>query len=939
MLKILFQDKNILNMLLTCSMFFICCSNNGAQDSFEQYLRKSIIASFNKNCTKAIYWMDKARYLAEVELDNKSKEYTTFLKASIPVYVDCGVYDLAEQLSLEFIKKIHPNDPSYRDGLKVIAALYLEVNKFEKAKKISVQALKTSSDQSDTTSLDYIMHIKELGEIYHASGDLAEAERLFLRALQLTNLVGKQFPHDKLPVIFYNLGSVYYDLGQFDKSEVYIEKTKELIDPNTDPENYATQLNILALLKVKKNKFEVARQYYEEALRLNEKTYGNTSMAFTRSLNNLASCEQELQNYSRAEQLFLRSNRVIKEKLGPSHQEYAISINNLAGIYVDLKKIDTAISLYKESLAITKRLYGINHPSYGTTALNLGGLYWEENNFHVAHYYFQKAIQNLLYQIKNIYPIMSEVEKLQFLNNKVRYYLQDFYSFTNEAIKEIPELSKEALNLLLATKTLALDITVDVRKKTIQSKQLDLLRPYEEWKRTRKLIYRFWMGNEIANSNNPIDIFDLEHKADSLEKVISRQVEIYTNQFEAIIKWENIRTQLDTNEVAIAFLDFSDQTSNQRQEDKYVAIIVDKYMEYPQWIELCNKNQLSLFFDYENKAKLTYANDIDLSSDLYQLIWEPFNFFLKHKTKIHYSISGLLNKVAFSQLTSQDGKHLCEDYQLYQYGTLKDFAKIEKEKYPSREKSIVCFGGANFDLFQGKNDQNTSPQINTQALTWSFLPSTEKEVNQIINLLDSKEWNKQQFIGIEATEENLKNCSSDSPRILHIATHGFFFPMLQTDDKNQRQSQSVNFHIPKAISNLQQPMMRSGLVFTGANYAWLGGKVPEDVKDGILTAYEIVNLNLHNTELIVLSTCVSGLGQIENTEGTLGMQRAFKHAGVEKLIISLWEIPDYESIIFMETFYKHYLESDNVNDAFRKTQLEMSTKYDPYYWAGFILLE
>ncbi len=138
------------------------------------------------------------------------------------------------------------------------------------------------------------------------------------------------------------------------------------------------------------------------------------------------------------------------------------------------------------------------------------------------------------------------------------------------------------------------------------------------------------------------------------------------------------------------------------------------------------------------------------------------------------------------------------------------------------------------------------------------------------------------------------------------------------------------------------PMIRSGLVLAGANYAWRTGKpLREGVEDGILTAYEISQMNLSNTELVVLSACETGLGDIQGNEGVYGLQRAFKIAGVKYLVMSLWQVPDQETSIFMTAFYRHWLENKkSIPDAFRTTQQEMRERFiNPYQWAGFILVE
>jgi CHAT domain-containing protein len=135
------------------------------------------------------------------------------------------------------------------------------------------------------------------------------------------------------------------------------------------------------------------------------------------------------------------------------------------------------------------------------------------------------------------------------------------------------------------------------------------------------------------------------------------------------------------------------------------------------------------------------------------------------------------------------------------------------------------------------------------------------------------------------------------------------------------------------------PLMRSGLVFAGANDVWNEVERDDSKQDGILTAYEVANLNLQNTRLVVLSACETGLGDIRGSEGVYGLQRAFKMAGSKYLIMSLWQVSDKETVEFMETFYTKLLGYKDIRKAFNETQREMCQKYDPFYWAAFVLVE
>lgn len=180
-----------------------------------------------------------------------------------------------------------------------------------------------------------------------------------------------------------------------------------------------------------------------------------------------------------------------------------------------------------------------------------------------------------------------------------------------------------------------------------------------------------------------------------------------------------------------------------------------------------------------------------------------------------------------------------------------------------------------------------------------------------------------------ATEINFKKALSHKYNsIVHIATHGYFFP------DNPSNELEIFF------ANHQNPLIRSGLILSGANDNWNNKKLVDQDRDGILTGEEISYMDLSNVELVVLSACDTGLGDVTNLEGINGLQRAFKLAGANKLIMSLWKVPDKETSEFFKHFYKFLLEDKlSINKAFRETQKVMHKKYDPYYWASFVLLE
>lgn len=189
----------------------------------------------------------------------------------------------------------------------------------------------------------------------------------------------------------------------------------------------------------------------------------------------------------------------------------------------------------------------------------------------------------------------------------------------------------------------------------------------------------------------------------------------------------------------------------------------------------------------------------------------------------------------------------------------------------------------------------------------------------------------------EATEESLKVMHGNSSSVIHIASHGFSFPAADQQDAQKNFLAGPN---NQAYTNTENPLMRSGLLFAGANNAWAKGELTAGAEDGILTAYEMANLDLSGTSLMVLSACETGLGDIKGSEGVFGLQRSMFMAGVSSTIVSLWEVPDFETMELMTLFYENLMKVKNPETAFQQAQQEMRNRYvnQPSLWAGFVFI-
>jgi CHAT domain-containing protein len=221
----------------------------------------------------------------------------------------------------------------------------------------------------------------------------------------------------------------------------------------------------------------------------------------------------------------------------------------------------------------------------------------------------------------------------------------------------------------------------------------------------------------------------------------------------------------------------------------------------------------------------------------------------------------------------------------------------------------------------------------------SYLKGSEIEVKEINNTLKNKGWLTTISSGKNANEHLFKKeLNLKSPGIIHISTHGFAFPEKVIKEEFELQmNETTTYRIS------EDPMVRCGLMLSGANITWNGDSkkmIETTGDDGILTAAEVANLDLSNTKLVVLSACETGLGKIESTEGTFGLKRGFKLAGVDQIIVSLWKVPDNESMELMTLFYSELAKSNNIDSSFSNAQKVMRNRYpfEPQKWAGFVLV-
>jgi len=411
------------------------------------------------------------------------------------------------------------------------------------------------------------------------------------------------------------------------------------------------------------------------------------------------------------------------------------------------------------------------------------------------------------------------------------------------------------------------------------------------------------------------------------------------------INWKDVQNTLKSNDVAIEFTHHKFKTCT----TKYAAIVLTKDMESPVFVPLFNDKDIASMLrgiapakpdvptEDENRGATTVAakrQGIYESTSLYNALWKPLEKYFPKNPRIYFAPSGELHQIAVEYAPIDHDKTISDKYEMYRVSSTR-FLAMDYMHNPL--KNAVLYGGIYYDsdttTMKQESDRFATRSVDINSFadlnrdeshgSLSYLPGTKTEVENIVGTLKKKKKVKATlYEGSSANEESFKALSGKNINALHIATHGFFLP---TDKK---------------LSG-DQSLIQSGLLLSGANYAWQNQPLPEGIEDGILTAKEISFMDLRKTDLVVLSACQTALGEITG-EGVFGLQRGFKKAGVRTIIMSLWPVDDNATLLMMTEFYTNLTKGMSKREAFLAAQNKVKTTAgfeNPRYWAAFIMLD
>lgn len=897
------------------------------------------------NYDKSEKYLTEALAAHEKTGGKESAEYAIVLNNSGLLKVAQGNYEKAENFYTQAlsIQKKNAADQSYASTLNNCGLLYYYMGKFSKALHLLNEALEVKGKTIGPRHYEYANTLVNIALVHVDQGNYLDAERLFKESLEIyKNSVGES--DFKYANALTNLGQLYYNLGQFGQALTLHTQALMIKEKTLGKEHpeYATSLNFVGICFLSLDRLPEAKKYFTHSLDLRKKIFKEDHPDVGVCWSNLSLVYLKEGNYKEAAALLEKTIEIERKSRGEDNLTYATYLNNLGSVYLMQKSYARSKELFLQTKNIREKKLGKNHILMADVLGNLANVYdWTEDYAGAEPYYLQ-ANEIYYANIKNKFPFLSEKDKEAFFF-QFEQHINSFYAFCIERSKDNPSILEHMYNNQLNFKALLLNETKNLRKHMQNQQDLALKTLYEKWINQREYLAKLYTLTLSETEKRGIDLFKEEQKANDLEKEFSAKSQYFAqSSFLKNYTWKDVQKNLLAGEAVVEVIQFDQVSEDSSEQSSYVALAVSPSTKsHPQLVLFSIGNEL------EGKHFSYYINSIKhKSEDLrsYERYWTPLNEALKNETnlsKVYISLDGVFNKLSLKALKNPaTKKYLADELDVHLLSNSKLLCERITVTSPVKLKKCELYGFPDYvnneeSAFGNFQEPGSRTVVDTliryfQGKVIPDLPGTESEVNEISKILKGKGVETKVFLRKNASEERLKKTSS--PDILHIATHGFFM----TDEEITLQEDAISsFELVKLKHN---PLLRSGLLLAGVSKA-LMNKEKLSGEDGIFTAYEAMHLDLANTQLVVLSACETGLGEIENGEGVYGLQRALEISGAQSLLMSLWTVDDEATRELMVLFYKEWMETGKKRESFNKAQKMLREKYkDPYYWAAFILI-
>ncbi len=876
-----------------------------------------------------------------------------------------GRYDeameVAEGALAIFEKELGAEDARVGMALSNLALLHSIRGDYARAESYGLRALSIVEKTSGAESAAVATLLNNLGDLYREWGDYTRAEPLMQRAAKIDEAVlGREHPGYAIDLM--NLGKLYMAKGDASRAEEFYQRGLAIFEKahGTMHVDVATALNQLSNLHQELGEYAKAEPLLRRALAIYEKELGAEHPYVGTLLANMASLLTQKGEYAEAVRLNQRSLAITEKAVGAEHANVGSALNNLGLLYQRAGDFARAEAAYRRALVIWEKTLGAEHPDVSGLMGNLSSLHEAQGDFARAVEFQARAGEITERNLARHLSAGSETEK--------QILLKSFRGETSATValhvRHAPaneQAARLALTTILRRKGRALDAMTDQigalrqRANEMDRALLDDLVFGRSQLSTLKLAHA---GDMLPDERRSAIIL-AEREIEELEDLISRRSAEFRGASQPVTL-DAVRAAIPPDAALVeifAYLPTNIRAKNQAGRfgaEHYVAYVVKRETTVPQWVELGEAATIDEAAsrwraalgnpplpragerispeEFERRMNAHESELKTLARTLDERVMLPVRKLLGQTRRVFVSPDGALNLVPFAALVDEQGKYLIENYSISYLTSGRDLLRLQVQAggagapvvlanplFDSAERSKVSAGSKplrGITLDAAKSKDVKYQQIDFASAYYPPLVGTADEARSINALLPQSIM----LTGTQATEGALKQVAR--PRILHIATHGFFLPDqsasgTKLDSRGTDLETSGGATTPVKVVAWENPLLRSGLILAGVNQRASGAN-----EDGVLTALEASGLDLWGTKLVVLSACETGLGDVRNGDGVYGLRRALLLAGSETQLMSLWQVSDAATRDIMVAYYKLLRAGASRTEALRQVQLD-----------------
>ena len=919
------------------------------------------------------------------------------------VYQSVGDFGAAAPLFEESVelrrREFGDVSPEVATGLHNLGRLELAAGKYAAAKEHLKRALAVRRACGGEGHPAYAVSLVSLSEVHFRIGDLGSAENMLQLALHIQQGV-LSAGDPAIGLTLGNLGAVHIQLGRFAYAEQLLRQGGEILRrelgerhpyvaqnatllanlfsatgnhgaaeehftraisitrANGDRIWLATLLNNLALLYESQGRVADAIGLLLDALAIRRETLGEAHADVGQTLNNLATISMWL-DPARSKSLLQSALAIRRGALGPTHNDVAETLNNLAAIDQALGEFAAAEPLLREAVDIRRRGAGEVHPDFALTLHNLA-MVMVALGRPAEGLALSRQVEDIHDGfIAQISGIASERRRME-LVARLGTTFEAFLSLVLQHFRDDPASVSAACTLVLSRKALGAEALTVQRDAVLGGRYPQLASTMREVAMLRAEIAEKTLaipsGVDANAESLRGELRALIAKKEALESELARQVpEVGMARATGAATAASVARALPADTALIEYAKCAGLNFSAAQLKGEPLFTTEHYIAFvlpagePEAVKMFDLGEADHIDALIAKLRESITGETepgdgsarddgameDAGKSLRAAVFEPLVGSLGGRTRLFIAPDGDLSRLPFEALPSVDGRRLIDDFLISYLSAGRDVMRFAVAASIETTAPLVV-ADPDFDLGDVSEKSEALPRASEDATFFEALPETRIEGEQIAQMLGV-----QAIVGPDVLESTIKR--QRSPRVVHIATHGFFEPDVDRSlDEAQRTlalptdgGSVVLRHVTRR--SVTNSMLRSGLALAGANGRFRAFSPPREAEDGILTAEDVGMLELTGTDLVVLSACETGLGTIRRGEGVFGLRRAFAVAGARTLVMSLWKVPDLETRELMVEMYRRLLAGERCADAMRASQLSMkSRKPEPFYWAAFI---